>query len=307
MLQKSEKIWMDGKFVNWDDASVHILTHTLHYGLGVFEGIRCYELDGGGSAVFRLKEHIKRLYESAHMFTMEIPFPQDEIVRACLELFKVNKLKNGYLRPLVYLGAGDMGLNYKDNPVRVAIANWTWGSYLGDAGIKNGIRGKVSSYTRLATNINLPKGKTCGNYVNSILAKREAVKAGYEEAILLDTEGYVCEASGENVFIVKDGVVKTPPTSSSILKGITRDSAMTLLREQSVTVIEERFGRDEAYVADEMFVTGTAAEICPVRELDDRTIGSGKPGPITQKLQAAFFDAVKGKNPKYENWLARVE
>lgn len=307
MVPKSEKIWMDGEFVNWDDANVHVLTHTLHYGLGVFEGIRCYELDGGGSAVFRLKEHVKRLYESAHMFTLEIPFSRDVIVKACLDLFKVNKLKAGYLRPLVYLGAGDMGLNYRDNPVKVSIANWTWGAYLGDAGLQNGIRAKISSYTRLATNINLPKSKACGNYLNSILAKREAVRGGYEEAILLDTEGYVCEASGENVFIVKDGVVKTPPTSSSILKGITRDSAMTILRDQGVTVVEERFGRDEAYVADEMFVTGTAAEICPLRELDDREIGDGKPGPITRKLQAAFFDAVKGKNPKYKAWLEKVE
>lgn len=307
MIQKSEKIWMDGNLVNWDDATVPILTHTLHYGLGVFEGIRCYEQADGSSAIFRLKEHIKRLYESAHMFTLEIPFTADELITACVELFKVNKLRSGYLRPLVYLGAGDMGLNYRDNPVKVAIANWTWGAYLGDAGLKNGIRGKVSSYTRLAPNINLPKSKACGNYINSILAKREVVRAGYEEAILLDAEGYISEASGENVFIVKNGVVKTPPESSAILKGITRDSVLTILKDQGVKVIEERFGRDEAYIADEFFVTGTAAEICPVRELDDRRIGTGKPGPVTQALQKTFFAAVKGEAGKYKGWLTRVE
>lgn len=306
MLQKSEQIWMDGAFLNWDDANVHVLTHTLHYGLGVFEGIRCYEQHDGASAIFRLKEHIKRLFESAHIFNLEIPFSQDAIVAACLELFRVNKLKSGYLRPLVYLGAGDMGLNYKDNPVRVCLANWTWGSYLGDAGIKNGIRAKISSFTRLAPNINLPKGKTCGNYVNSILAKREAIKAGYEEAILLDVDGFVSEASGENVFITKDGVLKTPPASSAILKGITRDAVLTIARDLGVPIAEERFGREDAYVADEMFLTGTAAEVCPVRELDDRCIGTGKPGPITQKIQSVFFDAVKGKVSKYKSWLAVV-
>lgn len=306
MLNKTDKIWMNGEFLNWDDANVHILTHTLHYGLGVFEGIRCYEQASGGGAIFRLREHMQRLYDSAHIFNLEIPYKQEELIKASVTLFQKNKMTSGYLRPLVYLAAGDMGLNYKDNPVSVSLSSWVWGKYLGEAGIQNGIRAKISSFTRLATNINLPKTKATGNYINSIMAKKEAIKAGYDEAILLDANGMIAEASGENVFIVKSGVVKTPPGSAPILKGITRDTAITILRDQKIKVVEESFGRDEAYTADEIFFTGTAAEITPVRELDDRQIGTGKPGPITQNLQNIFFDVVQGKAKAYQHWLTRL-
>lgn len=305
MVQKVSKIWLDGQFVDWDNANVHILTHTLHYGVGVFEGIRCYELAGGGSAIFRLREHTQRLYDSAHLFMMKIPYSQDEIIKNSLDAFRVNKLTNGYLRPLVFMGDGMMGLAATDNPIRVALACWTWGTYLGDEGVKNGIRAKVSSYTRLVGNVNLPKGKTCGNYVNSILAKREVVLAGYEEAVLLDSEGYIAEASGENVFIVKNGVLKTPPTSSSILNGITRDSVITIAKNLGLPVAEVRLCREDAYLADEMFLTGTAAEVCPVRELDNRQIGSGKPGPITKRIQETFFKVTRGELPQYAEWLSR--
>jgi branched-chain amino acid aminotransferase len=247
------------------------------------------------------------LYDSARIFWLKVPFAREVIEKACLEIFRVNKLKDGYLRPLVFIGDGEMGLHSAgNNPVRVAVIAWPWGTYLGDEGVKNGIRAKISSYTRLAANVNLPKGKTCGNYINSILAKREAVFGGYEEALLLDAEGYLAEASGENVFIVRDGVVRTPPLSSSILKGITRDSVLTILRDENIPCREERICREDAYLADEMFLTGTAAEICPIRELDDRTVGIGKPGPVTQKIQKIFFDAVHGKVAKYQGWLSPI-
>lgn len=307
MVKKVEKIWLDGKFINWDDANVHILTHTLHYGLGVFEGVRAYQQEDGGTAIFRLKEHVTRLFDSAHIYWLKIPFPRAAIEKACLGIFRLNKLKDGYLRPLVFIGDGEMGLHSAGhNPVRVAIIAWPWGTYLGDEGVKNGIRAKISSYTRLAANANLPKGKTCGNYINSILAKREAVFAGYEEALLLDAEGYLAEASGENVFIVRDGMVRTPPLSSSILRGITRDSVLRILKDEGVECREERICREDAYLADEVFLTGTAAEICPIRELDDRVIGSGKPGAVTKKIQQVFFDAVHGKIAKFRGWLHPV-
>ena len=304
MIIKSKKIWMDGKFVDWDKANVHILTHTLHYGLGVFEGIRCYELASGSSAFFRLQEHMQRLFDSAHMFNLKIPFTAKELIKASLDLFKINKLKSGYLRPLVYLGAGSMGLNYQeDNLVRVSLAAWPWGTYLGDKGVKNGIRAKVASFARHRPNIMLPKAKACGNYVNSILAKKEALNGGYEEALMMDTEGYLVEASAESLFIIRDGMVRTPPMESSALKSITRDSVIAILKNEQVPLTEEKFLRDDAYIADEIFITGTAAEVCPIRELDDRRIGTGRPGPITQKIQKIFFDVVKGKVEKYGDWL----
>lgn len=307
MVDKVKSIWMDGKLVDWDDANVHILTHTLHYGLGVFEGIRCYKLSDGRSAVFRLKEHIKRLYESAHMFWMKIPFSQEELMQACKEILKVNGLAEGYLRPIAYLGDGAMGLYAANNPVRVAVIAWSWGAYLGDEGLKNGIRAKVSSFERLALNVNLSKSKACGNYINSILAKREAMFAGYEEALMLDTEGYLAEGSGENLFVIKDGIVRTPPQSSSILNGITRDCVITILKDEGIPVQEERIVREASYVADEVFVTGTAAEITPIREIDDRTVGTGKPGPITKKVQDIFFKAIRGDIKKYHHWLEPLE
>lgn len=306
MITKVDKIWMDGKFINWDEANVHILTHTLHYGLGVFEGIRCYELANGESAIFRLPEHIKRLIESAHMYNLKVPFSQKELEDACLELFKINNLKGGYLRPLVYIGDGGMGLNYDQNPIRVALIAWPWGTYLGDEGVKNGIRAKISSYNRLANNVNLPKSKACGNYINSILAKREAIDGGYEEALLLDQQGYLSEASGENIFMVKDGAVRTPGLASNILKGITRDTIMTILKDLNIPLDQQKFSREEAYVSDEMFLCGTAAEVCPIRELDDRTIGTGKPGEITKKVQQVYFDTIRGKVDKYAHWLSQV-
>lgn len=307
MIKQVEKIWLDGTFIPWDEARVHVLTHTLHYGLGVFEGIRCYECEDGRSAIFRLKEHIRRLYESAHILMMKIPYSQDELFQVCQDIFKLNALRAGYLRPLAFLGDGEMGLSATHNPVRVAIIAWPWGAYLGDEGIKNGIRAKVSSYTRHHVNITMTKSKAVANYVNSILAKREAVLAGYEETIMLDPEGYVSEASGENIFFVRNGKVTTPPTTSA-LDGITRDIIIKVLHDDmGIQVIERQFSRDELYIADEIFLTGTAAEITPVRELDDRSIGTGKPGSITQQLQSAYFDIVKGKNSKYHKYLTFLD
>ncbi|MBI2082320.1 MAG: branched-chain amino acid transaminase [Deltaproteobacteria bacterium] len=306
MLKKAAKIWMDGKLVPWDQANVHVLTHTLHYGLGVFEGIRFYEGANGKSAVFRLKEHIQRLFDSAHIFNMKIPFGKDEIIEACKETIRINSLKKGYIRPIVFLGDGEMGLYATSNPVRVAVAAWEWGTYLGDEGIKNGIRAKVSSFSRPPVNTTMNKAKACGNYINSILAKREAILAGYEEAILLDVDGFVAEASGENVFLVKNGSAKTTPLGSSILQGITRDSVITLLRDNGISISEERFSRDELYLADEVFLTGTAAEITPIREIDNRTIGAGKPGSVTRQVQELFFSVVRGENSKYRAWLDPV-
>jgi len=304
-VKKAKKIWLDGKFVDWDKANVHVLTHTLHYGLGVFEGIRCYLLKDGKSAVFRLNEHTDRLFASAHIAQIEMPFTKKEINRAIIETLKVNGLKEGYIRPIAFLGDGAMGIYPKQNPTRVSIAAWQWGAYLGEEGIKNGIRAKVSSFTRHHVNVSMTKAKIVGNYANSILAKREVVASGYDEAILLDTDGYVSEGSGENIFIVKSGVLKTTPLTS-VLAGITRDSVIKIAQDAGIRVIEGRFSRDELYVSDEAFFTGTAAEVTPIREVDNRTIGSGRPGPVTKKIQGIFFDAVKGKNRKYKRWLTVV-
>lgn len=303
MVDKVEKIWMDGSFVDWDNANVHILTHTLHYGLGVFEGIRCYKQYDGKSAFFRLPEHFRRLRESAHMYRIAMPFSDEALMEASKELFKVNKLAEGYLRPIVYLGYGSMGVHAANNPVKTSLIAWSWGSYLGDDGIKNGIRAKIASFNRLAVNVNLPKSKTCGSYVNSMLAKHEAITDGYDEALMLDTDGYLAEASGENIFVIRDGIVRTPPNSSSILNGITRQSVIQILKDNNIPVIEEKLLREESYICDEVFLTGTAAEITPVREIDNRKVGSGKPGPITQKVQQIYFDAIRGKIEKYKGWL----
>lgn len=303
-MNKTEKIWMDGRLVNWDDANVHILTHTLHYGLGVFEGIRCYSTPKG-PAVFRLKEHVKRLFQSAKIFLLEIPFTEDEIADAIIETIRINKMQECYIRPIVYLGDGAMGLFPKGNPVRVSIAVWSWGAYLGEDGLEKGIKVKVSSFIRNHVNSNMSRGKVCGYYVNSQMAKKEAISCGYDEALLLDTEGYVSEGSGENVFIVKKGVLKTTPLTS-ILDGITRDSIITISKDNGIETKEERFTRDEVYLADEAFFTGTAAEVTPIRELDDRMIGEGRRGVITEKLQSIFFDIVKGRNQKYESWLIYI-
>jgi len=304
MIPKTDKIWMDGKLVDWDNANVHVMTHTLHYGLGVFEGIRCYETPKG-PAVFRLDEHVDRLFASAHIFLLEIPYSKDEIKEAILKTIKVNRMKSCYIRPLVYIGYGAMGLYPKENPVRVSIAVWSWGTYLGEKGLEEGIRIKTSSFIRNHVNANMTRGKVCGYYVNSQLAKKEAISCGYDEALLLDTEGYVSEGSGENVFIVRGGVLKTTPLTS-ILEGITRNSIIKIAEDAGIKTIEERFTRDELYIADEAFFTGTAAEVTPIRESDGRAVGEGKPGKITKKLQSIFFDIVKGKNKKYKAWLTKV-
>lgn len=301
MINKTEKIWMDGKFIDWDDAKVHILTHTLHYGLGVFEGIRCYNTQKG-PAIFRLDEHIERLFKSAHIFLLDIPFTKEDIKKAIIDTVRINKLKECYIRPLVYIGYGAMGLYPKGNPINIAIAAWPWGAYLGEEGLEKGIRVKVASYIRSHVNSNMTRGKITGYYVNSQIAKKEAISCGYDEALLLDTEGYVSEGSGENIFIVRNNVLKTTPLTS-ILEGITRDSIITIAKDLGIEVREERFTRDEVYIADEAFFTGTAAEVTPIRELDGRTIGDGKRGKITKKLQTLFFDIVKGKNKKYISWL----
>jgi branched-chain amino acid aminotransferase len=304
MLQATEKIWMNGSFVKWDDAKVHILTHSLHYATAVFEGIRCYKTDGG-PAIFRLREHVARLFDSAHIYQIEMPFTREAIHEAVLETIRVNKIEACYIRPLVHIGYGAMGVFPKENPVQVSIAVWPWGSYLGEEGLQNGIRVKISSFIRPHVNATMVWSKTTANYANGLLAKREALKDGYDEAMLLDTEGYVAEGSGENVFIVRKGIIKTPPLTS-ILEGITRETIIQLAAERGMRVVEERFTRDELYIADEAFFSGTAAEITPIREVDNRTIGTGKPGPVTKQLQAAFFDIVHGRDNKHDEWLTYV-
>ena len=305
MSIKTDKIWLDGKLIHWEDAKVHVLTHALHYGTAYFEGIRCYELADGRSAVFRLPEHMRRLVDSGKILGFPLPYTEAQICQAALDVIRANNLKECYIRPLAFVGLGDLGLYAPNNPINVCIAVWPWGAYLGDEGLENGIRAKISSYARHHVNVMMTKSKASGNYINSVLAKHEVKKAGYDEAIMLDGEGYVSEASGENIFIVRDGTIKTTPLTS-ILPGITRDSIIRLARDKGYEVVEERFTRDELYTADEAFFTGTAAELTPIREVDDRQIGSGRRGPVTEDIQKTFFDAIKGKNPKYEKWLAYV-
>jgi len=301
-MQQTEWIWIDGTLVRWEEARVHVLTHSLHYGLGVFEGIRCYECHDGRSAVFRLREHVERLFGSAHVLDLPMPFTREVVFDACLETVRANRLRECYLRPIAFMGDGEMGLAARP-ATRVAIAAWPWGAYLGDEGMRRGIRVKTSSFQRFHPNTLLTKAKATGHYVNSILAAREARTSGYDEALLLDVDGYVSEASGENVFIVSGGVVKTTPLPT-VLGGITRQAVLTLLADLGIPVREERFTRDEIYLADEAFFTGTAAEVTPIRELDDRRIGSGSPGELTQRLQALFFAVVRGREERYRSWLA---
>lgn len=305
MVEKAEFIWFDGKLIPWDEAQVPLLTHTLHYGLGVFEGIRAYHCVDGRTAIFRLQEHIRRLFDSAHVMQLDIPFSPAEVEAACGEVMRANRQKEAYIRPLVFIGDGVMGVNPQNNPIRVAIISWLWGAYLGEEGLRRGIRVKTSSFTRHHVNIMMTMTKTVGNYVNSILAKREAIQGGYDEALMLDTEGYVAEATGENIFIVKDGALKTPPLTS-VLPGITRASIIILAQDLGLTVKERRFSRDELYLADEAFFTGTAAEVTPIREVDHRRIGPAQPGPMTLKLQEAFFAVVKGQDPRYQHWLTYI-
>ena len=297
---------MDGKFVPWHDANVHVLTHTLHYGLGVFEGIRCYQTKSKKSAVFRLQEHVNRLFNSAIVLGIKIPFSKKEIHTAILQVVKKNKLAECYIRPIVFLGHNQMGLNPNGVDVRAAIAAWPWGAYLGDDGINNGIRVRISSFTRHHVNITMTRAKACGYYVNSILAKAEAVRDGYDESILLDPQGYVSEGSGENIFLLSKGRLKTPALSCSNLEGITRDSVFDIAKHLKIEIEEGFITRDELYIADEVFLTGTAAEITPVREIDNRTIGNGKRGKITTSIQKMFFEIVRGKHTKFKKWLTEV-
>jgi branched-chain amino acid aminotransferase len=297
-----ETIWLDGEFVAWDEARVHVLTHSLHYGLGVFEGIRCYRTADDRSAVFRLPEHMRRLYDSAKINLLEVPFKLEHLNDVVLECLRRNNLSEGYIRPLVFIGDGAMGLNPGDNAIRVAVIAWEWGKYLGEEGMAQGIRAKVSTFARHHVNAKMTNGKTCGDYVNSILAKREALLDGYDEAIMLDTQGFVSECSGENIFVVRGGKIRTPPLGT-ILDGITRATVIELARNRGMDVEEATITRDDLYIADEIFLTGTAAEVTPIREIDHRTIGSGKRGPITGELQAAFFDIVEARDKQYADWL----
>ena len=305
----ADRIWLDGRIVPWSQGVVPIMTHALHYGLGVFEGIRAYRTYDGRLAVFRLREHMRRFADSAHIIQLKLPYSEDQMVEACLEVLRSQKERfaNGaYLRPIAFMGDGAMGLGAV-NPTRVAVTAWDWGAYLGEQGLKDGIRAKVSSFTRMHVNVNMVRGKITGQYVNSILAKREAVLAGYDEAILLDISGFVAEASGENLFCVgRNGTIRTPPLSSPILAGITRDSVIRILRDSGRQVSEVTFTRDALYISDEIFFTGTAAEITPVREVDNRQIGSGKPGAITKLVQEVYFKSVRGHEPKYAEWLTYV-
>lgn len=303
-MQATQKIWMDGTLVDWDKAQVHVLSHTLHYGLGAFEGIRCYDT-AQGPAIFRLHEHVERLFHSIHIAGLTMPFSQDEINRAIIETIKVNNVRECYIRPLVYLGYGEMGINNSHNPVQVAIAVWPWGAYLGEEALSKGIRVCVSSFTRHHVNVMMTKAKIVGNYANSQLAKMEAIRSGYDEAIMLDPQGNIAEGSGENIFIVRGGELKTPPITA-VLEGITRNSIVDLARHLGLPVREASIARDELYIADEAFFTGTAAELTPIREVDNRKIGSGRPGPLTHKLQQAFFRVVQGKDDTFKSWLTYI-
>lgn len=304
-MEKADYIWMDGELVPWDEAKVHVLSHTLHYGLGAFEGIRCYLCSDGRSAVFRLREHIRRLRQSVHILGMVSPYDEDTIMEACLQTIRANHLKECYIRPLIYVAEGEMGLAATSNPVRLSVATWPWGSYLGEEGLANGIRVTTSSFQRFHINTLMTKAKAVGHYVNSILASIEARNAGYDEALMLDVDGYAAEGCGENLFVVRDGAVKTPPIAT-VLEGITRNTALVLLRESGYEATEQRFTRDEVYIADEAFFTGTAAEVTPIQSLDDRRIGSDGPGPISKQLQQNYFAVTKGERAEHSEWLTYV-
>jgi branched-chain amino acid aminotransferase len=305
-IQPVAKIWMDGKLLDWEDATVHVLTHGLHYGSGVFEGIRAYETKRG-PAVFRLPDHIRRLFRSAHVYLMEIPFSQEELVQAVRDTVRENGLTACYIRPLVYRGYGEMGLNPLPAPINVTVACWPWGLYLGEESIERGVRAKISSWKRSDHNILPPGAKATGQYINSGLAKVEALKAGYDECIFLNMAGYVTDGSGENIFAVKEGVLFTPTLSAGCLDGITRDSVITIAHDLGYEVVERNLSRFDLYTSDEAFFTGTAAEVAPIREVDDRPVGAGERGPITKELQQTFFAAVRGEIAQYGSWLTYVE
>lgn len=299
-IQEADKIWMNGGLVDWKEAKIHVLTHALHYGSAVFEGVRCYKTVEG-SAVFRLEEHINRLFDSAKIYFMEIPYSPEELRAATKEMIKANGLEECYIRPIAFRGYGEMGLSPLENPVDVAIAAWPWGTYLGEEGLKNGIRAKISSFQRISPNILPPMAKATGQYLNSIMAKIECIRAGFDEAILMDYRGFVSEGPGENIFVVKDGIIYTPPCHASILKGITRDSVMKMAEDMDYKVVETDMTRASLYLADEAFFTGTAVELTPIREIDNYTIG--KPGEITKRLQDKFFEITQGNDKNYNAWL----
>jgi branched-chain amino acid aminotransferase len=302
-VNTADQIWLNGEFVAWEDAKVHVLTHAMHYGTGVFEGIRAYETDRG-TAIFRHREHLERLEASAKLYYMDLPYTREQIREATHELIARNGFSSCYVRPLVWRGYGPMGLNPLDNPVEAMVAVWEWGAYLGEEGKRNGVRGRVSSYRRISSDSLIPHAKACGQYLNSVLAKIESLKAGYEEAILLDDKGYVCEGSGENIFVVKDGVIHTPPVSAGALEGITQDSVRTMARDLDIEYRESNLVRTDLYTAEEAFLSGTAAEIVPIRSVDDREIGD--PGPVTRRIQEVFHDAVRGKVDQYKDWNEHV-
>jgi branched-chain amino acid aminotransferase len=305
MSDRDGKIWMDGQMVDWRDAKIHVLSHTLHYGCGAFEGVRAYDT-AAGTAIFRLRDHTERLFNSAKILRMKIPFSIEQIEEAQKAVVRENKLKSCYLRPLVWIGDQKLGVSPKGNTIHLMVAAWEWGAYLGEEGLKRGIRVKTSSYTRHHVNITMTQAKAVSNYTNSILANMEVTDEGYDEALLLDTSGFVSEGAGENIFIIKDGVVYTPDLSAGALNGITRKTVSAVCADLGLKLVEKRITRDEVYICDEAFFTGTAAEVTPIRELDRIQIGAGERGPITTRIQAAFFDIVNGRNPKYAEWLSKV-
>jgi branched-chain amino acid aminotransferase len=309
LSDRDGKIWMDGQMVEWRDAKIHVLTHTLHYGCGVFEGVRAYKT-ADGTAIFRLEEHTQRLLNSAKILRMSIPFSKEQIMQAQVDVVRANNLESCYLRPLSWIGSRKLGVSPKGNHIHLMVAAWAWGAYLGDEGMTRGIRVKISSYTRHHVNITMTQAKAVSNYTNSILANTEALDDGYDEAMLLDANGFISEGSGENVFVVKDGVVYTPDLSAGALNGITRNTVLHICKDLGIEVVQKRITRDEIYICDEAFFSGTAAEITPIRELDRIELGKagyvGTRGPITEKIQSAFFDIVNGRNPKYAHWLTKV-
>jgi branched-chain amino acid aminotransferase len=304
-VKPSDLIWMNGEYVPWDEAKVHVLTHGLHYGTGVFEGVRCYGTEIG-PAVFRHRDHVDRLFKSAELYYMPLPYDREQIRQATLDLIARNGLRSCYIRPLAFRGYGQMGLFPLEAPVDVTIAVWEWGAYLGEEGKQRGVRAKVSSWRRISADSLIPHAKASGQYLNSVLAKIESHKAGYDEAILLDDHGRVCEGTGENVYVVRDGVIHTPPQTAGILDGINRKTAIQIARDLGFDVVERDLARAELYLADEVFLTGTAAELTPVREIDDHAIGSGEPGEVTRAVQTAFEDALHGRTERYREWLDPV-
>ena len=292
--------------VEWRDAKIHVLTHTLHYGCGAFEGVRAYRGDDGSTAIFRLEEHTTRLFNSAKILRMVIPFTKEQVNQAQIDVIRANKLESGYLRPLTWVGDRKLGVSTKGNDIHLRVAAWPWGAYLGEEGMKRGIRVKISSYTRHHVNITMTQAKAVSNYTNSILSNREATDDGYDEAVLLDASGFVSEGAGENIFVIKDGVIYTPDLSAGALNGITRNTVLHICKDLGLELVQKRITRDEVYISDEVFFTGTAAEVTPIREIDRIEIGSGSRGPITEKIQSAFFDIVNGRNPKYAHWLSKV-